>query len=101
MAEMDKKLEDLKIRLAEVNDLEMAAALLNWDQLTYMPAGGVEARQFGNRLGVNIQTDSQIHGIRFSGAHGMVHHRFKSEIPFGLGRHPPGVVFPGHDHLSF
>ncbi|MCX6078906.1 MAG: carboxypeptidase M32 [Chloroflexi bacterium] len=44
MAEMDKKLEDLKIRLAEVNDLEMAAALLNWDQLTYMPAGGVEAR---------------------------------------------------------
>jgi len=44
MAEMDKKFEDLKTRLAEINDLEMAAALLTWDQLTYMPSGGVEAR---------------------------------------------------------
>ena len=44
MAEMDRKIEDLKRRLAEINDLEMAAALLTWDQLTYMPSGGVEAR---------------------------------------------------------
>ena len=44
MAEMDNKLAELKVRLAEINDLEMAAALLNWDQLTYMPAGGGEAR---------------------------------------------------------
>ena len=44
MAEMDKKLNDLKVLLAEINDLEMAAALLGWDQLTYMPSGGAEAR---------------------------------------------------------
>ena len=44
MAEKDKKLNELKARLAEVNDLEMAASLLNWDQLTYMPVGGAEAR---------------------------------------------------------
>ena len=44
MAEMDKKLQELKVRLIEINDLEMAASLLNWDQLTYMPAGGAEAR---------------------------------------------------------
>jgi carboxypeptidase Taq len=44
MAEMDKKLQDLKVRLSEINDLDMAASLLNWDQLTYMPSGGAEAR---------------------------------------------------------
>lgn len=44
MAELDKKMEQLKTRLAEINDLEMAAALLDWDQLTYMPSGGIEAR---------------------------------------------------------
>ena len=44
MAEMEKKLAELKIRLAEINDLDMAASLLNWDQSTYMPAGGAEAR---------------------------------------------------------
>jgi carboxypeptidase Taq len=44
MAEMENKLNELKIRLAEINDLEMVAALLGWDQLTYMPSGGAEAR---------------------------------------------------------
>ena len=44
MAEIEKKLEELKSRLLEINDIEMAGALLNWDQLTYMPAGGAEAR---------------------------------------------------------
>jgi len=44
MAEMEKKLAELKIRLAEINDLDMAASLLNWDQSTYMPVGGGEAR---------------------------------------------------------
>ena len=34
---MNAKLEELKARLAEVNDLEMAGALLRWDQTTYMP----------------------------------------------------------------
>ncbi len=37
-------LETLKERLAEINDLQNAAALLHWDQATYMPAGGAEAR---------------------------------------------------------
>ncbi|MDQ5851868.1 MAG: carboxypeptidase M32 [Chloroflexota bacterium] len=41
---MEAKLEDLKARLGEINDLESAAALLNWDQATYMPPGGAAAR---------------------------------------------------------
>lgn len=42
--EAEKKLQDLKTRLLEVNDLNSAAALLNWDQSTYMPPGGAPAR---------------------------------------------------------
>jgi len=38
------KLNELKARLLEVNDLESAAALLSWDQTTYMPPGGAVAR---------------------------------------------------------
>jgi carboxypeptidase Taq len=41
---MEKKLQDLKTRLVEINDLNSAAALLSWDQSTYMPPGGAEAR---------------------------------------------------------
>ena len=41
---MSDKLNELKIRLAEVDDLSSAAAVLGWDQQTYMPAGGAEAR---------------------------------------------------------
>src|SRR5512139_1851947 len=44
MAEMEKKYEELKNRLSEIYDLDMIGALLNWDQSTYMPAGGAEAR---------------------------------------------------------
>ncbi len=44
MAEMDTKLQALKERLLEVNDLNGAAAVLNWDQSTYMPPGGAPAR---------------------------------------------------------
>lgn len=44
MAEMEKKLVELKTRLTEINDLDMAASLLGWDQSTYMPPGGGEAR---------------------------------------------------------
>lgn len=35
---------ELNIRLAEHNDLVSAAALLRWDQATYMPEGGTAAR---------------------------------------------------------
>jgi carboxypeptidase Taq len=38
------KLEQLKEILAEVTDLGRAAAVLEWDQETYMPPGGVESR---------------------------------------------------------
>jgi carboxypeptidase Taq len=37
-------LEELKRRLATISDLENTAALLDWDQQTYMPPGGAEAR---------------------------------------------------------
>ncbi len=39
-----EKLSELKAQLAEVNDLKNAAAVLNWDQSTYMPSGGAAAR---------------------------------------------------------
>jgi carboxypeptidase Taq len=38
------KLQELKTRLQEVNDLNSVNALLGWDQSTYMPAGGAPAR---------------------------------------------------------
>ncbi|MBN8619599.1 MAG: carboxypeptidase M32, partial [Anaerolineae bacterium] len=46
---MNTQLQELKTRLLEVNDLTSAAALLEWDQSTYMPAGGAEAR--GRQMG--------------------------------------------------
>jgi carboxypeptidase Taq len=41
---MDEKLQKLKGHLAEIEDLKNAAYLLEWDQMTYMPLGGAEAR---------------------------------------------------------
>jgi carboxypeptidase Taq len=41
---MSEKLERLKGILAEISDVHNATALLSWDQQTYMPAGGNEAR---------------------------------------------------------
>jgi carboxypeptidase Taq len=41
---MEAKLEQLKKLFAEVSDLRMAQAVLEWDQSTYMPAGGTHAR---------------------------------------------------------
>ncbi len=46
---MKEKLNQLKAILAEVSDLYSAVALLNWDQETYMPPGGVSDR--GNQIG--------------------------------------------------
>jgi carboxypeptidase Taq len=45
---MSEKLQQLKTLLAEVADLNSVQALLGWDQQTYMPQGGGEAR--GNQL---------------------------------------------------
>ncbi|HVU10112.1 MAG TPA: carboxypeptidase M32 [Phototrophicaceae bacterium] len=41
---MEAKLQELKQRLLEINDLNSAIALLSWDQTSYMPEGGAEAR---------------------------------------------------------
>ncbi|MBN2385550.1 MAG: carboxypeptidase M32 [Anaerolineales bacterium] len=41
---MQEKLEQLKNTLAELADIGGALALLGWDQQTYMPPGGAEAR---------------------------------------------------------
>jgi carboxypeptidase Taq len=41
---VEKKLKKLKARLLEINDLNSASSLLGWDQTTYMPPGGAEAR---------------------------------------------------------
>src|ERR1041385_324264 len=40
----EPKLQQLKTLLHEINDLNSAAAVLQWDQTTYMPPGGAEAR---------------------------------------------------------
>ena len=45
---MENKLQQLRASLAEIWDLKYADALLGWDQQTYMPSGGAEAR--GNQL---------------------------------------------------
>ncbi|KAA3665163.1 MAG: carboxypeptidase M32, partial [Chloroflexi bacterium] len=41
---MEKKVQELKSRLMEITDINLAAALLAWDQATYMPSGGAAAR---------------------------------------------------------
>jgi carboxypeptidase Taq len=41
---METKLKELEARLIEIDDLESAAGLLDWDQNTYMPPGGAPAR---------------------------------------------------------
>jgi carboxypeptidase Taq len=43
---MQDKLRELKARLAEADDVENAAAVLEWDQLTMMPPGGAEDRSY-------------------------------------------------------
>jgi carboxypeptidase Taq len=40
----EQMLAELKERLREVGDLRSAGAVLGWDQATYMPEGGAEAR---------------------------------------------------------
>jgi len=41
---MEEKLNQLKTQIAEIMDLQAVAALLNWDQQTYMPPAGAEER---------------------------------------------------------
>jgi carboxypeptidase Taq len=44
MTTSEQKLQELKLRLLEITDLNNINALLGWDQSTYMPPGGAEAR---------------------------------------------------------
>jgi carboxypeptidase Taq len=44
MTTAEQKLQELKTRLLEISDLNLINALLDWDQTTYMPPGGGEAR---------------------------------------------------------
>jgi carboxypeptidase Taq len=61
---VEKRLEELKTRLLEVEDLQAAAGVLSWDQWTYLPAGGAiaRARQIAtlNRLSHEKFTDPEI-----------------------------------------
>lgn len=41
---MKEKYQELLGRLQEIDDINMAVSVLNWDQTTYMPPGGAEAR---------------------------------------------------------
>src|SRR5688572_29521318 len=41
---MNAKLAELEARLMEVYDLRMVGNVLSWDQTTYMPRAGAEAR---------------------------------------------------------
>ena len=40
----EQMLVELKRRLREISDLNAAGDVLNWDQATYMPQGGADAR---------------------------------------------------------
>ncbi len=60
MRSTEATLAALRARLLEVNDLESAAALLHWDQTTYMPPGGAAAR------GRQLATLSRLAHARFT-----------------------------------
>src|SRR4029077_13319459 len=54
------KLQELKDILAEVTDLSRAGAVLDWDQETFMPPGGVQSRS------EQISTLTRLAHVRFS-----------------------------------
>lgn len=64
---MEEKLAELRSRLAEVQDLRAAAAVLLWDQMTCMPPGGAAARARHlatlNRLAHERFTDERLGGL--------------------------------------
>ncbi|HSO26700.1 MAG TPA: carboxypeptidase M32 [Anaerolineales bacterium] len=57
---MEEKLNELKFRMAEIADLNFTAQVLGWDQQTYMPPGGAEAR------GHQLATVSSLSHIKFT-----------------------------------
>ncbi len=59
---MNKNLQNLKIILHEVDDLQKASAVLYWDQSTYMPVGGAMGR------GQQLSTLSKVAHEKFTDA---------------------------------
>ena len=60
MAKYDRKMQDLKTRLREIYDIDMMQALLGWDQSTYMPRGGAEARGRQLALLARLSTERSV-----------------------------------------
>jgi len=54
---MEEKVSQLRSRLAEWYDLRKAAAVLHWDQQTYMPPEGIQAR--GQQIGTLLRLAHQ------------------------------------------
>ncbi len=69
---MSEKLDRLKEIMGEVYDVRHAAALLSWDQQTYMPAGGNEARghqiatlsKIGHQLGTSDEVGKLLSDLK-------------------------------------
>jgi len=57
---MQKQFDDLKIRLMDIFDLQHAGALLGWDEATYMPPGGADARGRQSALLARIAQEKSI-----------------------------------------
>ncbi len=61
---MEEKLNELKEIMGTLTDLNHAAALLGWDQETYMPPGGVESRGRSlatlGQMAQEISTDEKV-----------------------------------------
>lgn len=60
MAKYDRKMQDLKTRLSEIYDIDMMQSLLDWDQSTYMPKGGAEARGRQMALLARLSTERSV-----------------------------------------
>ena len=61
---MEEKIRQLKTILAEISDLNYASALLGWDQQTYMPVGGAEARGYQAALLERLAHGRALHAAR-------------------------------------
>ena len=72
------KLEQLKQRLAETQDLTKAATLLFWDQRVMMPPGGAEARAEASA------TVSSLAQERFVADDAPVVRRHRHRVPAGV-----------------
>ncbi len=57
---MDDRFKELKSRLQEIFDLDRAAAVLGWDQSTYMPKGGAGARGRQTALLARLAHEKQV-----------------------------------------